>query len=208
MRGLLQKSFRTLAGISRTAIFAIQPLLVTACAVHAVWYVPDAPVGHVTSFQCGTAGLDNKWIIKREGVVFGVAVLPPANDHRKALINVGMSVPKNRIVRSSFGNLRAYGPSGEQLQGGFVGNASPSVSSGSTHIYRFNDAVTELRGSMFSTKEIPQTTYYFGLTLENSLPARLDVILPDMEINGHEYPPLTIHFTKKTGAYYVVTPNC
>jgi hypothetical protein len=158
--------------------------------------------------QCGTAGLNNKWVIKREGVILSAVVLPHPIERDEALINIGLTVPKDRVVKSPFGDLRAYGPSGEELQTNFRGGTISYGAAGLVHHYKINEGVKVLKGSKFATKQIPSTSYGFALILKGKLPPSLNVVLPHMEINGHEYPPLTIHFTKKYGTYYLVTFNC
>ncbi|MGH7240462.1 MAG: hypothetical protein ACREHG_10440, partial [Candidatus Saccharimonadales bacterium] len=151
-------------------------------------------------------GRNNEWVINREGVTLRVYVMPSSKKDDEASINISMNVPKNRVVKPQFGSLRIYGPSGEELHGDFYGVASGiAVGLG---VYRFDENTNLLSGSRFAMKYSPSTVYDFGVTLKENLPSSLDVVLPLMEINGHEYPPLTIHFTKKTGTYYVVTINC
>lgn len=204
----LRKSFCYASCIGWAVMTVMPSLLVTACAVHGVWYVPHATVGHVTSFQCGTTGLNNKWVMKREGVILTAVVLPHPVGSDKAEIAIGLTIPKDRVVKSPLGDLRAYGSSGEELQANFIGGTTYYDPAGVAHYYKINEGVKVLKGSKFATKESPSTGYGFGLTLKEKLSPTLDVVLPHMEINGHEYPPLTIHFTKKTGTYFVTAINC
>src|SRR5699024_8372677 len=136
-------------------------------------------IGHAENRRCQTMGRDNEWVLTREGVIFRVAVLLSDRAHNKPLINIAMTVPKDRTVEALFSGLRAYGPTGKRLQGSFGGNAS-GLSDGVPRIYRFNEDVQMLYGSRFATKQLPSTTYIFGLTLENELPSKLKVILPQM----------------------------
>lgn len=73
---------------------------------------------------------------------------------------------------------------------------------------RLSKDVRYLSGSEYATKDAPNTYYFIALILKGLPPSSLDAVLPRMEINGHKYPPLTIHFTKETGTYFMTSINC
>lgn len=196
--GVLQMFIRALTGaLLFIGILSFLP----GCAFHGAWYRPDAPVGHVENRECTT--VSSQWVFKRQGVVFNVGISPATGPY-KASIGVNVDVPAGSVVRSLFEKLRAYDASGSELKADFGIYAFFYGVNGEFIKNELPQKTYSIIGSAYSTKRTPHAHYNYGLTMKGELPDSLDVVIPRMEVDGRNYPQLTIHFVRKTGAYYMV----
>ncbi|MGH8428475.1 MAG: hypothetical protein ACRES7_10940 [Gammaproteobacteria bacterium] len=182
-------------------------LALTGCGpVHGVWYHASAPIGYASNSECLRVGKNDEWVLKRQGVTIYVRVSLPTAGYAGA-IGVNLHVPAGLAVDSEIKNFLARDRAGNKLAGNFTVYTSNYID-GSYVNTALSSNVHYLSGSKFATKHKPFTDYFFGLTGLDALPTSFDVFLPRMEINGHAYPPLTIHFEKKPGWYWLEGINC
>lgn len=181
-------------------LIGLLPFALSGCGpVYSTWYRPTALIGYATNGERVKVGKNDEWVLKRQGVTFRIFV---SSAKGNTGIDIIARIPYNRTVKANFNNLQVYGSSQNKLKGDFSGNAS-GYNIGIPDVYKFSSDIKELSGSKYATKRVPATYYYFGLTMHGALPPTLEVFLPRMEINGNSYPSLTIHFTKKSGWYFL-----
>lgn len=203
MSGILAKFSISLA----TLLWLIaMSLLVSSCTSQGTWYQPRSSEGYAENGQCGTSGRENEWVLNRQGVKFSVTRLTPVAVSPPG-VAVVVSVPANIFVEMSVKDIRVKAPDGRELQGE---KSLVAIGRENSKIVKNEISIDTqvLYGSKLSSKRYPTTDYFFNLRLQDSLPDFFSVVLPYMEINGYEYPPLTIHFTKKTDTYFVLGINC
>lgn len=179
-------------------------IMISGCAVHESWYHPQSLQGHSKSGQCGTAGKKDVWVLERENVDFGVNVSAAKPGYRGQAVVISLKVPASRTVEMWINAIQVSNKKGRNLISHFF------VSSGYVegNSVRLPKDIHFLSGSTYATKRVPNTYYVVSMILKKELPSVINIELPRMEINGHEYPPLTIHFTKKPGTYFVMGVNC
>ncbi len=174
--------------------------------VHGVWYHVTASVGYASNSECLRAGKNDEWVLKRQSVTTYVRLSLPRAGYTGA-IGVNLHVPAGSAVDSEVKRFLARDQVGNKLAGNFTVYASNYID-GSYVKLALSSNAHYLSGSKLATKHRPFTDYSFGLTGLKALPTSFDVFLPRMEINGHNYPPFTIHFTKKPGWYFLEGINC
>lgn len=193
--------------ILRSIVLSSMAFLLLGCGpMHSIWYHPDAAVGYATNSECLRAGKNDEWVLKRQGVTIDIRPTLPRAGYMGA-IGVSLHVPADLVVDSEVKRFLALGQAGDKLKGNFTVYASNYIN-GNYVNHTLSSNLHYLSGSRLATKSKPFTNYSFGLTKLEVLPTSFDVVLPRMEINGHKYPPLTIHFTKKPGWYFLEGINC